>query len=63
MEDKYEIMRSLVSALENTTQMLHDSINKHMELGKMQIDAMRHQCEENTKLIKEMWEELKKEKN
>lgn len=61
MEEKYEIMRSLVTALENTTQMLHDSIDKHMELGKMQIDAMRNQCEENTNLIREMWEELKKE--
>ena len=63
MEDKYETMRSLVSALENTTQMLHDSINKNMELGKIQIDAMRHQCDQNTSLIKEMWEELKKVEN
>lgn len=62
MEERYEIMKSLVSALQNTTKMLHDSIGSQVELNKAQIDAMRTQCEENTKLIKEMWEELKRNK-
>lgn len=62
MEEKYKTMRSLVGALENTTKMLHDSIDKQAELSKTQIEAMVFQCEENTKLIKEMWEAIKKDK-
>lgn len=60
MDGKYETMRSLISALENTTQMLHDSIDKQVELDKSRVEAMKFQCVENIKLIKEMWEELKK---
>lgn len=59
MKEKYETMKSLVNALENTTKMLHDSIEKQTELSNKQIDAMRYQCEENNSLIKEMWEELR----
>lgn len=59
MKEKYETMRSLVNALENTTKMLHDSIEKQTELSNKQIDIMRYQCEENNSLIKEMWDELK----
>lgn len=62
IEEKYKTIQSLVSALESTTKMLYDSIDKQVELDKSRIEAMKFQCEENTKLIKDMWEELKKDK-
>lgn len=62
MEDKNDVIISLIHALENTTKMLYDLIERQNELSKQQIDVVRYQCQENNKLIKEMWEESKKNK-